>query len=438
MDGFEGEHMAQVQDVRLTVDEVARELPLTRASVGNDGVSVSTLLRDTGLVTVDSGFMNTASCSSAITYIDGDAGILRYRGYPIEQLAENSSFLEVAYLLIHGELPTQAQLDALTLRVSRHMHVHEGIKAFLGAFPRDAHPMAVLSGALSALSTFYPESVGRTPEQIELATVLLLAKAATVIAYLQRRSLGGDLIEPRRGGDYVEEFMRIAFSPASGEIEVDPLVKHAVDVLLILHADHEQNCSTSTVRIVGSSHANIYASVAAGVGALSGPLHGGANEAALRMFDQIKESGDSIEQFVAKVKDKAEGARLMGFGHRVYKSYDPRGAVVKKIADKVLADLGGSDETFQMAQRLEEIALSDEYFIERKLYPNVDFYTGLLYSAMGFPTPMFTPLFALGRMPGWIAHYREMLNDPTTKIGRPRQIYTGEVERDYVPVDQRG
>ncbi|WP_062379887.1 citrate synthase [Demequina pelophila] len=430
--------MAQVQDVRLTVDEVARELPLTRASVGNDGVSVSTLLRDTGLVTVDSGFMNTASCSSAITYIDGDAGILRYRGYPIEQLAENSSFLEVAYLLIHGELPTQAQLDALTLRVSRHMHVHEGIKAFLGAFPRDAHPMAVLSGALSALSTFYPESVGRTPEQIELATVLLLAKAATVIAYLQRRSLGGDLIEPRRGGDYVEEFMRIAFSPASGEIEVDPLVKHAVDVLLILHADHEQNCSTSTVRIVGSSHANIYASVAAGVGALSGPLHGGANEAALRMFDQIKESGDSIEQFVAKVKDKAEGARLMGFGHRVYKSYDPRGAVVKKIADKVLADLGGSDETFQMAQRLEEIALSDEYFIERKLYPNVDFYTGLLYSAMGFPTPMFTPLFALGRMPGWIAHYREMLNDPTTKIGRPRQIYTGEVERDYVPVDQRG
>jgi len=430
--------MAHVVDARLTVDGSMRELPLERAAIGNDGVSVSTLLRDTGLVTVDPGFMNTASCESSITYIDGDNGILRYRGYPIEQLAENSTFLEVAYLLIHGALPTEDQLTALNNRVSRHMHVHEGIKSFLNAFPRDAHPMAVLSGAISALSTFYPESVGRSPEEIELATVLLLAKTATVIAYLQRRASGGDLIEPRRGGHYVDEFMRIAFSPESGDIEIDPLVRRAVDVLLILHADHEQNCSTSTVRIVGSSHANIYASVAAGVGALSGPLHGGANEAALRMFDQIKESGDTIEQFVAKVKDKAEGARLMGFGHRVYKSYDPRGAVVKGLADELLTQLGGSDETFQMAQRLEEIALSDEYFIERKLYPNVDFYTGLLYSAIGFPTPMFTPLFALGRMPGWIAHYREMLHDPRTKIGRPRQIYTGEVERDYVPLADRG
>lgn len=435
--GFEGENMAQVVDARLTIDGVTRELPLERATIGNDGVSVATLLRDTGLVTVDPGFMNTASCESSITYIDGDEGILRYRGYPIEQLAESSTFLEVAYLLIHGELPSEDQLTALNNRVSRHMHVHEGIKAFLGAFPRDAHPMAVLSGAISALSTFYPESVGRSPEQIELATVLLLAKTATVIAYLQRRASGGELIEPRRGGHYADEFLRIAFAPQSGDIDMDPAVRRAVDLLLILHADHEQNCSTSTVRIVGSSHASIYASVAAGIGALSGPLHGGANEAALRMFDQIKESGDTVEQFVAKVKDKAEGARLMGFGHRVYKSYDPRGAVVKKVADKLLSDLGGSDETFQMAQRLEEIALSDEYFIERKLYPNVDFYTGLLYSAMGFPTPMFTPLFALGRMPGWIAHYREMLNDPRTKIGRPRQIYTGEVERSYVPLSER-
>ncbi len=429
--------MAQVVDARLTIDGTTRELGIERATVGNDGLSVATLLRDTGLVTVDPGFMNTASCESAITYIDGDAGILRYRGYPIEQLAENSTFLEVAYLLIFGELPTEDQFAALANRVARHMSVHDGIKAFLEAFPRDAHPMAVLAGAVSALSTFYPDSVGRDPEQIELASVLLLAKTATVIAYLQRRAQGEDLIEPRRKGNYVDEFMRLAFAPASGELDLDPVIKHALDVLLILHGDHEQNCSTSTVRIVGSSQANIYASISAGIGALSGPLHGGANEAALRMFDGIKESGDTVEQFVAKVKDKAEGARLMGFGHRVYKSYDPRGAVVKRVADDVLAKLGGDNETFAMAQRLEEIALSDEYFIERKLYPNVDFYTGLLYSAMGFPTTMFTPLFALGRMPGWVAHYREMLTDPRTKIGRPRQIYVGEVERDYVALAER-
>jgi len=297
--------------------------------------------------------------------------------------------------------------------------------------------MAILSGAVSALSTFYPESVGPGEDEIELATVLLLAKTATVIAYLQRRASGRDLIEPIAGGHYVTEFLRIGFSDEAGSLDVDPVVRRALDLLLILHADHEQNCSTSTVRIVGSSHANIYASVSAGVGALSGPLHGGANEAALRMFDDIKASGDTIETFVSKVKDKAEGARLMGFGHRVYKSYDPRGAVVKKVADEVLDHLGANGETFEMAKRLEEIALSDDYFIERKLYPNVDFYTGLLYSAMGFPTPMFTPLFALGRMPGWIAHYREMLRDPRTKIGRPRQIYIGEVERNYVPLDER-
>jgi len=429
--------MAQVVDARLTIDGNTRELSLERATLGNDGLSVATLLRDTGLVTVDPGFMNTASCESSITYIDGDAGILRYRGYPIEQLARESTFLEVAYLLIHGELPTEDLLTALNNRVSRHMQVHDGIKAFLGAFPREAHPMAVLSGAISALATFYPQSIGRSDEEVELASVLLLAKTATVIAYLVRRATGGELIEPRRGGHYVDEFMRIAFSPSSEELDVDPTVRKALDMLLILHGDHEQNCSTSTVRIVGSSQANIYASISAGIGALSGPLHGGANEAALRMFDQIKESGDTIEQFVAKVKDKAEGARLMGFGHRVYKSYDPRGAVVKAVADDLLEKLGVSNETFDMAKSLEQIALSDEYFIERKLYPNVDFYTGLLYSAMGFPTTMFTPLFALGRMPGWIAHYREMQNDPRTKIGRPRQIYTGHVERTYVPIDAR-
>ncbi|WP_062208999.1 citrate synthase [Demequina oxidasica] len=430
--------MAQVVDARLIVDGNSRELGIERATIGNDGLAIPTLLSDTGLVTMDPGFMNTAACESAITYIDGDAGILKYRGYPIEQIAGGSNFLETAYLLIHGELPNEGQLNALENRVARHMHVHEGIKTFLNAFPRDAHPMAVLSGSISALSTFYPESVGRDEEQLELATVLLLAKSATVVAYLQRRAMGEDLIEPRKDGNYVDEFMRLAFSPASGELDIDPTIRKALDLLLILHADHEQNCSTSTVRIVGSSQANIYAAVSAGIGALSGPLHGGANEAALKMFDNIKASGGSVEQFVSDVKNKVEGARLMGFGHRVYKSYDPRGAEVKKVADTVLADLGGNNETFDMAKRLEEIALSDEYFIERKLYPNVDFYTGLLYSAMGFPTPMFTPLFALGRMPGWIAHYREMLNDPRTKIGRPRQIYTGETDRSYTPLDQRG
>jgi citrate synthase len=429
--------MSHVKDARLTVDGSTSELEIERATVGNDGLGVANLLKDTGLVTVDPGFMNTASCSSAITYIDGDLGVLRYRGYPIEQLAEHSTFLEVAYLLIHGELPSAEELMAFNNRVARHMHVHEGIKSFLNAFPREAHPMAVLSGAVSALSTFYPESVGRGEYEIELATVQLLAKTAVVIAYLQRRVTGGELIQPRPGGLYVDEFLRIAFSGQDGELDIDPTVRRALDLLLILHADHEQNCSTSTVRIVGSSQASIYASVSAGIGALSGPLHGGANEAALKMFDQIKESGDTVEQFVAKVKDRAEGARLMGFGHRVYKSYDPRGTVVKRIADQVLEQLGGNNETFDMAKRLEEIALSDDYFVERKLYPNVDFYTGLVYSAMKFPVPMFTPLFALGRMPGWIAHFREMMNDPRTKIGRPRQIYTGSVERDYTAMEER-
>ncbi len=430
--------MGKAVEARLIVDGKDRELTIERATIGNDGISVATLLRDTEMVTIDPGFMNTASCESAITYIDGDEGILRYRGYSISELAQKSTFLEVAYLLIHGELPTRDLLTALENRVARHMQVHDGIKQFLGAFPRDAHPMAVLAGAISTLSTFYPDSVGRDEEQVELASVLLMAKTATVISYLQRRAAGQEFIEPKKHGtDYVEEFLRLTFAPNADAYDVDPKIRRAMDLLLILHADHEQNCSTSTVRIVGSSQANVYASVSAGVGALSGPLHGGANEAALQMFDEIKASGDTIEQFVAKVKDKAEGARLMGFGHRVYKSYDPRGAEVKKVADEVLASLGGNSELFDMAKELEAIALSDEYFIERKLYPNVDFYTGLLYKAMGFPPSMFTPLFVLGRMPGWIAHWREMIRDPRTKIGRPRQIYIGETERAYTDIASR-
>ncbi|HRA50983.1 citrate synthase, partial [Actinotalea sp.] len=392
----------------------------------------------TGKVTVDPGFMNTASCESAITYIDGDKGVLLYRGYPIDQLAEKSSFLEVAYLLTHGDLPRPAQLDQWVERVERHTHLHDNFKALIGAFPTNAHPMAVLSSAVSALPGYYPESVDPfDPATVELATVLLLAKAPTIAAYAHRRAAGQNMIGPDKGRGYVADFLRMSFQPTNRTFDVDPVMAKALDVLLLLHADHEQNCSTSTVRIVGSSHANLYASVSAGINALSGPLHGGANEAVLQMLTEIQASGGDATAFMTKVKNKEAGIRLMGFGHRVYKNYDPRATIVKKQADQVLSALGKRDEMLDIAMRLEEIALHDDYFIERKLYPNVDFYTGLIYQAMGFPTRMFTPLFAVGRMPGWIAQWREMMVDPATKIGRPRQIYTGPTTRDYVPAAQR-
>lgn len=424
--------------VELHVGDRTLDLPLVRAAEGNDGVVVSSLLKETGLVTVDPGFMNTASCESTITYIDGDQGILRYRGYPIEQLAERSSFLEVAYLLTHGELPTADALSAWVERVERHTHLHDNFKALIGAFPTNAHPMAVLSSAVSALPGYYPESVDPfDPATVELATVLLLAKAPTIAAYAHRRALGQAMIGPDKGRGYVGDFLRMAFQPNGTAYDIDPVMVKALDVLLLLHADHEQNCSTSTVRIVGSSHANLYASVSAGINALSGPLHGGANEAVLQMLTRIQETGGDATDFMRKVKNKEDGVRLMGFGHRVYKNYDPRAAIVKDAAHDVLSALGKRDEMLDIAMGLEEIALNDEYFIERKLYPNVDFYTGLIYKAMGFPTAMFTPLFAVGRMPGWIAQWREMMTDPATKIGRPRQIYTGPTERGYVPVEER-
>ncbi|MHA7133962.1 citrate synthase [Oerskovia turbata] len=424
--------------VRLVVNESSQDLPVVAATEGNDGIVVSSLLKSTGLVTVDPGFMNTASCESEITYIDGDAGILRYRGYPIDQLAEKSTFLEVAYLLIHGELPDGPTLDAFVERVNRHTLVHEDFRTFMGTFPRNAHPMAVLSSAINALSTFYPESLDPFDDDtVELATVLLLAKTRTITSYLHRRRVGEPLLYPDYSRGYVDDFLRMTFATPYERYESDPTVVDALDKLLILHADHEQNCSTSTVRVVGSSHANLYASVAAGVNALSGPLHGGANEAVLSMLDKIQNSDFDVDTFMRKVKDKEDGVRLMGFGHRVYKNYDPRAAIVKAKADAVLSTLGKKDELLDIALRLEEIALSDDYFIERKLYPNVDFYTGLIYKAMGFSPAMFTPLFALGRMPGWIAQWREMMKDPQTKIGRPRQVYTGATERPYVPVTGR-
>ncbi|WP_369055920.1 citrate synthase [Kineococcus terrestris] len=414
------------------------DLPVTPATEGTSGFAISSLMKETGLVTLDAGFTNTASCTSAITYIDGDAGVLRYRGYPIEQLAERSSFLETSYLLIHGELPSTEQLEAFTARVQRHTLLHEDLKRFFDGFPRDAHPMPVLSSAVSALSTFYPNSLDPfDDEQVELSTVRLLAKLPTIAAYAFRKSQGQPLLYPDNRLGLVENFARMSFGNPAEDYELDPVMVKALDQLLVLHADHEQNCSTSTVRLVGSGQANLFASISAGIHALSGPLHGGANSAVLDMLDHIRTSDDDVDTFMARVKNKEKGVRLMGFGHRVYKNYDPRAAIVKKTADEVLSKLGKRDELLDIAMRLEEIALNDDYFVERKLYPNVDFYTGIIYKAMGFPTRMFTVLFALGRLPGWIAQWREMINDPATKIGRPRQVYVGATEREYVDVAQR-
>jgi citrate synthase len=413
-------------------------LPLVKATEGNHGYDVSKLLKETGNVTLDIGFVNTASCTSAITYIDGDEGILRYRGYPIEQLAEKSSFLEVSYLLIYGELPTQDQLAEFDQRIRRHTLLHEDLKAFFTGFPRDAHPMPVLSSAVSALSTFYQDSLDPfDKEQVEISTVRLMAKLPTIAAYAYKKSVGQPFLYPDNSLSLTENFLRMTFGFPAEPYDLDPDLVKALDLLLILHADHEQNCSTSTVRLVGSSQANLFASISAGINALFGPLHGGANQSVLEMLEGIKAEGGDVDTFVRKVKNKEDGVKLMGFGHRVYKNYDPRAAIVKDTAHKILNKGGANDELLEIALKLEQTALEDDYFVERRLYPNVDFYTGLIYKSMGFPTRMFTVLFALGRLPGWIAQWREMMTDPETKIGRPRQIYTGATERSYVPLEQR-
>ncbi|KQR82797.1 hypothetical protein ASF98_02000 [Arthrobacter sp. Leaf337] len=408
------------------------ELPRIKVVEGNEGYDVSKLLKQTGAVAFDPGFMNTAATTSAITYIDGDAGILRYRGYPIEQLAQHSSFLEVSYLLIYGNLPNATELEAFDQRIRHHTLLHEELKGFFSGFPRDAHPMPVLSSAVSALSTFYQDSLDPfNAEQVEVSTYRLLAKMPVIAAYALKKSIGQPMLYPDNSHNLVENFLRLSFGLPAEQYEVDPIVAKALDLLLILHADHEQNCSTSTVRLVGSSNANLFASVSAGINALFGPAHGGANEAVLKMLRQIQADGTKPEDYMEKVKNKEDGVRLMGFGHRVYKNYDPRARIVKDTAHEILTKLGGNDELLEIALRLEEKALNDDYFIQRKLYPNVDFYTGLIYKAMGFPEKMFTVLFAIGRLPGWIAQWREMISDPNTKIGRPRQLYTGEPERNY-------
>ncbi len=408
------------------------DLPIIESTEGENGLGITDLLKTTGNVTLDPGFVNTAACTSAVTFINGDKGILRYRGYPIEQLAEHSTFSETSYLLIYGELPTPTQLSEFESVINQHTMLHEDLRRFFDGFPRDAHPMPVLSSAVSALSTFYQDSLDPfDKEQVEISTIRLLAKMPTIAAYAYKKSIGQPYLYPDNSLGFVENFLRMTFGVPAEEYVANPVIVRALDQLFILHGDHEQNCSTSTVRLVGSSHANLFASVSAGIMALFGPLHGGANQAVLDMLGEIHASGEGVDAFIAKVKAREDGVKLMGFGHRVYKNYDPRAAIVKKTAYEVLEALNVNDPLLDIALQLEAVALVDPYFIERKLYPNVDFYTGLIYKAMGFPTRMFTVLFALGRLPGWIAQWREMIEDPATKIGRPRQVYIGETERNY-------
>ena len=417
--------------VTLNYPGGSAEFPIIKATDGDSVIDFSKLNASTGLNSYDIGFVNTASTKSAITYIDGDEGILRYRGYPIEQLAGQKSFVETAYLLIYGELPNAEQLAQWDERLRRHTLIHEDLKNIFHSMPQNAHPMSVLAAGVSALSTFYQDSLNPHDEyQVELSTVRLLAKLPTLVAYSHKNSLGQALLYPDNSLGYVENFLRMSFGNMAEPYIQNPVVTKALDTLLVLHADHEQNCSTSTVRLVGSSQANLFASVSAGVSALFGPLHGGANEAVLEMLADIRDSGDSVQKYIDRVKNKEDGVKLMGFGHRVYKNMDPRARIVKATADKVLADLGVSDPLLDIAKELEAAALADEYFISRKLYPNVDFYTGVIYKAMGFPTRMFTALFAMGRLPGWISHWREMNHDPATKIGRPQQLYIGSQQRD--------
>ena len=408
------------------------DFPTVRSVDGTSSIDISGFTKATGYTTLDLGFVNTAPTKSAITYIDGDKGILRYRGYDIADVAANSTYLEVAWLLIYGELPTPNELGAFEERVRRHTLLHEDLRRFFDALPHDAHPMSVLSSAVSALSTFYEDSLSvHDPEQVELSTIRLLAKLPVIAAYAHKKSLGQAFLYPDNNLSFVDNFLKLNFGTMAEPYEVNPVLSTALERLLILHEDHEQNASTSTVRLVGSTEANMFASISAGINALYGPLHGGANEAVLTMLGQIKESGESVEKFVERVKNKEDGIRLMGFGHRVYKKFDPRAKLVKESADEVLKALGVQDDLLDIAKELEAVALADGYFIERKLYPNVDFYTGVIYKAMGFPARMFTVLFAIGRLPGWIAHWREMNQDESTRIGRPQQLYIGSPARDW-------
>jgi len=422
----------------ISINGKVAELPIVTGSENEQAVDISKLRDQTGVITLDTGYKNTGATQSAITFLDGEEGILHYRGYPIDQLAEQSTFLEVAYLLIYGELPSeQEMLDFRTL-VSKHTLIHEDMKKFFDGFPSKSHPMGQLSCLVGALSAFYPESLNpnMSEEEENLNVIKLLAKMPTIVSWIFKKSLGHPIVYPRNELNFVHNFMNMTFGQRTEDVEIDPVVVDAMHKLLILHADHEQNCSTSTVRMVGSSNSNLYASISAGISALWGPLHGGANQAVIEMLERIKEDGGDSAKWIEKAKDRNDPFRLMGFGHRVYKNFDPRAKIIKKACDDILEKLGIDDPVLQIAKELEAAALKDSYFVERKLYPNVDFYSGIIYRALGFPTDMFTVLFALGRLPGWIAQWKEMRAN-REPIGRPRQIYTGHTRRDYVPLKQR-
>ncbi len=426
-------------NILINIEGKQLDCPVIVGSEGEKAIDIAKLRSTTGYITLDPGFGNTGSCKSAITYLDGDKGILRYRGYPIEQLAEKSTFVETSYLLIHGKLPNKQELEGFSAAFNEHSMIHEDMKNFFDAFPSSAHPMGILSAMVCSMSAYYPDMVKENPTKadIDRIAVQLLSKVRTICAFSYKKSIGEPFVYPRHDLMYVPNFMNMMFSSPTSPYRLIPEAVEALRVIFILHADHEQNCSTSTVRLVGSSHANLYASISAGICALWGPLHGGANQAVIEMLQEIQADGGDVQKFVDLAKDKTSKFRLMGFGHRVYKNFDPRAKLIKLKADELFGKLGINDPLLDIAKRLEEAALKDQYFIDRKLYPNVDFYSGIILRALGIPLKMFPVMFAIGRMPGWIAHWKEMIEDPTTKIGRPFQIYTGATTRDYVPIDQR-
>ena len=426
------------ETVKLSIEDKIYELPVIEGSENEKAIDISKLRSQTGYITIDTGFKNTGSTTSSITFLDGEKGILNYRGYSIEQLAEESDFLEVSYLLIYGDLPTKIEYEEFKTNITNHTLIHEDMRIFLDAYPTKAHPMGILSAAVCTLSTFYPESQkqNRSSEAIDLTIQRLLAKLPTLAAWAYKNSIGHPVNYPKNKYNYCENFLQMMFAMPAFEYEPDPVIVNALNKLLILHADHEQNCSASTVRIVGSSQANLYASISSGVSALWGPLHGGANQAVIGMLEKIMNDGGGLSKWIDKAKDKTDSFRLMGFGHRVYKNFDPRAKIIKKAADDVLAKLGIVDPVLDIAKELEEVALNDEYFQSRGLYPNVDFYSGIIYRALGIPTEMFTVMFAMGRLPGWIAQWKEMMEE-NQPIGRPRQIYTGEKERNYTSIENR-
>ena len=427
------------ESVRITAGNEEIELAVTTGSEGERGIDISNLRAKTGLTTLDPAFMNTASVTSAITFLDGEKGILRYRGIPIEELGEKSTFIETAYLLIYGHLPTRDETQKWELLLTRHSMIHEDMKRFFDGYPMTAHPMAILSSMVTSLSSFYPYALNaKADEYRDITIIRLISKLATIAAFSYKKSVGHPFVYPRNDLSYCANFLHMMFAVPAEAYTPDPVAVKALNLLLILHADHEQNCSTSTVRIVGSAQTNLFASISAGICALWGPLHGGANQEVVEMLEDIRRKKLSAKEFIAQVKDKKTGVRLMGFGHRVYKNFDPRAKIIKVACDDVLRQMGIRDPMLDLAKELEEAALSDPYFIERKLYPNVDFYSGIIYKALGIPTAMFTVMFALGRLPGWIAHWKEMIEDPSTKISRPRQIYTGPRENHYLPLEKRG